>query len=257
MSRIWRASGIVLLLATTAAWPDVDLGTSGISAPAGSGVSIPVNFTANGDAISVVVLRALYDDSLLTPLLVSRGAVASAANKSVAFNASNGVLSVSVSGGDTMLGDGLLFEIVFVIDPSATAGVPLSVSEGGSDAATPDAVLVDAAMAGFSITPLANTGQHAADSDGDWSVSLSEILRIIQFFNSDSYHCEPGTEDGYAPSLGAQDCLPHDSDYNAQDWAVNLSELLRAIQIYNTAEGYYHTDGGGEDGFAPGPFMAP
>jgi len=33
-------------------------------------------------------------------------------------------------------------------------------------------------------------------------VSLSELLRIIQFFNSACYHVEEGTEDGYAPGAG-------------------------------------------------------
>ncbi len=45
---------------------------------------------------------------------------------------------------------------------------------------------------------------HQADQDGDWGIELSpEMTRLIQFYNSDGYHCEAGTEDGYAPGAAA------------------------------------------------------
>ncbi|MCX5771877.1 MAG: S8 family serine peptidase, partial [Candidatus Hydrogenedentes bacterium] len=81
-------------------------------------------------------------------------------------------------------------------------------------------------------------------------VSLSELLRAIQFYNSGSYHYEPGTEDGYGPGVGSHDGPPHDADYNSQNWAIGLSELLRLIQFYNS--GGYHVECGTEDGYAPG-----
>ncbi|GEM_PF-3893161 len=79
---------------------------------------------------------------------------------------------------------------------------------------------------------------HSADRDHDNVIGLSELLRVIQFFNSGGYHCEEGTEDGYAPGSGDPACLPHDSDYNPQDWDINLSELLRIIQFFNSS-GYH------------------
>ena len=82
-------------------------------------------------------------------------------------------------------------------------------------------------------------------------VSLSELLRAIQFYNSGGYHYQPGTEDGYAPGVGSHDGPPHDADYNSQNWAIGLSELLRLIQFYNS--GGYHVACGTEDGYAPGP----
>ncbi len=94
------------------------------------------------------------------------------------------------------------------------------------------------------------SGIHAADQDGDYRISLSEVLRVIQFFNSGGYHCQPGAEDGFAPGSGDYSCAPHDSDYNAQDWRINLSEVLRVIQFFNS--GGYHTCDDGEDGFCPG-----
>ncbi|HPO13160.1 MAG TPA: PASTA domain-containing protein [Candidatus Hydrogenedentes bacterium] len=94
------------------------------------------------------------------------------------------------------------------------------------------------------------TGPHTADQDNNFLISLSELLRIIQFFNSNGLHCEAGTEDGYAPGPGDTSCASHDSDYNPQDWLINLSELLRVIQFFNS--GGYHPCEGSEDSFCPG-----
>lgn len=91
---------------------------------------------------------------------------------------------------------------------------------------------------------------HSSDRNGDGKIDLSELLRTIQFYNSLAYHCEPGTEDGYAINSGAQDCAPHAADYAPQDWKVSLSETLRNIQFYNSV-GYYACPGS-EDGFCPG-----
>lgn len=95
---------------------------------------------------------------------------------------------------------------------------------------------------------------HSADQNGDHRISLTELLRVIQFFNSGGYACAnpPGsTEDGYQPGPGDTGCTPHDSDYAPQDFAINLSELLRLVQFFNS-DGY--SEGcGTEDGFQPGP----
>lgn len=91
---------------------------------------------------------------------------------------------------------------------------------------------------------------HTADTAPDQQISLSELLRVVQFFNSDGFHCKTGTEDGYAPGNGDHPCAAHDSDYAPQDWRINLSELLRIVQFFNS--GGYHTECGTEDNFAPG-----
>ncbi len=96
---------------------------------------------------------------------------------------------------------------------------------------------------------------HSADPNGDGQINLTELLRVIQFYNSGGFHCEEGTEDGYAPGPGDQTCAPHSSDYapSGPDWRIVLTELLRIIQFYNS--GGYHPcpDEGTEDGFCPGP----
>jgi hypothetical protein len=100
------------------------------------------------------------------------------------------------------------------------------------------------------------TTRHSADTNGDNIISLSELLRIIQFFNSLGLSCAspPGsTEDGYVPGPGSQTCTPHASDYNPQDWIISLSELLRCIQFFNSG-GYHPCPGQNtEDGYCPGP----
>lgn len=91
--------------------------------------------------------------------------------------------------------------------------------------------------------------RHNADSDGDGRFSLSEVSRLIQFYNSHGYHCGSGTEDGFAPGPGDEHCVPDDADYIATDWQIGLSELLRAVQLYH-ARGYHACDEG-EDGYCP------
>jgi len=90
---------------------------------------------------------------------------------------------------------------------------------------------------------------HTADQSGSYSINLSELLRVIQFFNSGGYHCSPTGEDGFDPGDGVRDCTPHDSDYNPQNWIIGLSELLRLIQLFNVGAYSPCPDLGTEDGF--------
>jgi hypothetical protein len=97
---------------------------------------------------------------------------------------------------------------------------------------------------------------HTADINFSATISLSELLRVIQFYNFDGFHCAdfPGdTEDGYVPGLlGNKGCGFHLSDYNSQDWRIQLTELLRLIQFYNAVAYQGCTlEEGGEDGFCP------
>ncbi len=96
---------------------------------------------------------------------------------------------------------------------------------------------------------------HSADTDGDNAISLSELLRVIQFFNSSGYQCAEGTEDGFAPGTGKSDCCPHASDYNADliaSWSVDLTELLRLVQFFNIGAYNACPEDGTEDGYCAG-----
>jgi len=93
---------------------------------------------------------------------------------------------------------------------------------------------------------------HSADTNKDWAIYLNELLRVIQFFNFNQYHCDSNGEDGYAPGPGPQDCEPHSSDYYPVSWRIELNELLRLIQFFNYSGSRYHCDPNGEDGYNPG-----
>lgn len=97
---------------------------------------------------------------------------------------------------------------------------------------------------------------HTTDINRDFVISLSELLRVIQFYNFGGYTCAaPGedTEDGYKPSLGISACAYHDLDYKVRDWKIDLSELLRAIQFYNAGAFHWCPKEYTEDGFCVGP----
>jgi N-acetylneuraminic acid mutarotase len=93
-------------------------------------------------------------------------------------------------------------------------------------------------------------GAHTADQNADYAFDLSELLRIIQLYNSGAFHCEAATEDGYAPGPGDQSCAPHASDYDGPDGQFSLSEVLRAVQFYNAPAGIMPCDTS-EDGWCP------
>ena len=90
---------------------------------------------------------------------------------------------------------------------------------------------------------------HAADTNENNAVDLSELIRLIQFYNSEDYGCLFGTEDGYAPEASGEYCGYHSGDYNPADWQINLSELLRLIQFYNLGSYSYCEGESSEDGF--------
>jgi hypothetical protein len=99
--------------------------------------------------------------------------------------------------------------------------------------------------------------EHTADQDANGVINLTELLRVIQFYNVRGFCCvtpPDSSEDGFLPGAGGdQSCAPHASDYAPQDWQINLTELLRLIQFFNI-RAYHPCPGQGtEDGFCPGP----
>ncbi|MCX8064482.1 MAG: PhoPQ-activated protein PqaA family protein [Candidatus Hydrogenedentes bacterium] len=96
---------------------------------------------------------------------------------------------------------------------------------------------------------------HSADTNKDNQINLSELLRVIQFFNSYGYYCADSphfSEDGYIPGIGTNhSCRHHASDTN-KDWEISLSELLRLIQFFNSGGYYPCPDQNTEDGYCPG-----
>jgi hypothetical protein len=104
---------------------------------------------------------------------------------------------------------------------------------------------------------------HSADTDHDWHLSLRELTRVIELYNTRSgtertgeYHSAPGTEDGFLPAAGP--IVGHHSADTNEDGRIDLSELTRVIELYNTREGTtrtgeYHRSLDTDDGFSTGP----
>jgi hypothetical protein len=91
---------------------------------------------------------------------------------------------------------------------------------------------------------------HSADTNGGFTLDLSEVLGAIQLYNAGTYQCDLETPGAYLPGDGDDSCAPHASDYAPVDRSVSLSELLRLLQLFNL--GAYRVDCLGEDGYAPG-----
>jgi Leucine-rich repeat (LRR) protein len=83
--------------------------------------------------------------------------------------------------------------------------------------------------------------RHSADFEvtGKETLSLSELLRVIQLFNSPrGLACNNATEDGYDlygrnGNVNRGTCARHTADYASPEWIISLSELLRMIQVFN------------------------
>jgi Ca2+-binding EF-hand superfamily protein len=94
---------------------------------------------------------------------------------------------------------------------------------------------------------------HRADINADLKISLSEVLRLVQFHNAGAYACVLASEDGYEPDVlkgGLLNCSLHTADTDANS-SISLSELMRVIQLYN-AGGYFDCEQETEDGFCLG-----
>lgn len=227
--------------------------------PAGVAAAVPVSFllppnATNVPATAVVALKASVPWMEIRDVLPAPGLAA--AGKGLSFRLADGVARVAVYGGDAPLPAGLLFHVVTRLAANTPPGTTGGYSErAGGSAANADALPVPLAFEGPGVTIADPGGQHAGDYVPDWRVSVSELLRIIQFYNIGSFHCAPATEDGFAPGPGDAACSAHNADYAPQDWAISLSELLRMIQFYNA--GCYGPAPDTEDGFAPCPFYPP
>jgi len=181
-----------------------------------------------------------------TPRVITRPVGVS---ENFAITASNGIppLTFAWFRGDELVAQSSLFSIASLTAEDA----------GDYRCVVSDAVTSVQSGTVVALTILSNEGEsefrHSADQDDSESIDLSELLRVVQFYNLGEYHCDDTTEDGYAPGPGDTSiCLPHSSDYVEQDWRINLSELLRLIQIFQVGAFYACPGDSSEDGFCLG-----
>jgi hypothetical protein len=91
---------------------------------------------------------------------------------------------------------------------------------------------------------------HAADTNQDGLIDLSEVLRVIQIYRWGAYHCETDSVDGYAADGGDATCPAHTADYAPKDWQITLAEVLRVLQLSRFGPIAPCMDG--EDGYCAG-----
>jgi hypothetical protein len=251
-----------LLMACGGVWGEVKtlpaFALGNANAAAGQVAAIPVSYVPSGETAgpSALVLRAAWDADWMEFTGVSAGPALARSGKTFDFEPHGKSVSVVVCGGRDTLHQGDLFYLNFQVSPSAAGGASAVLRDAGTNASDAAGEFVSLNVANGGVTVTAEPKPHTADYNKDWSISLSEVLRMVQLYNVGSLHCDAATEDGYAAGPGDQTCAPHDADYNPRDWKISLEELLRMIQFYNSPGGSYHVEPGTEDGFAPGP-MAP
>jgi len=112
---------------------------------------------------------------------------------------------------------------------------------------------------------------HGADTNQDSRIGLTELLRVIELYNTrngtvrtGAYSVDPtNMEDGFTTdSSRVGPAIVTLTKYHAadsdHDGKLTLTELLRVIELYNfrsgsVRTGQYHLFADSEDGFDPGP----
>ena len=193
-------------------------------------------------------------EGILSPAFVS-GTTAYATDVSYATS----VLTVTATTADTAA-------TILINGQAATSGspsAPLDLNPGSN----PVEIVVTAqdgvTTTSYTVTVTRALGYHSADTDRNWRLSLLELTRVIELYNTrdgttrtGAYHTDATTEDGFAAGTGT--ITSHHSADTNQDGRLSLLELTRVIELYNTRDGttrtgeYRRTDADTEDGFAPG-----
>ena len=109
---------------------------------------------------------------------------------------------------------------------------------------------------------------HSGDTDGDFRIGLSELLRVIELYNTrvgstrtGKYRTGADSIDGFDPDTtdsSDSTLIEYHSADTDRDRRLSLSELLRVIELYNqrsgtTRTGNYQISGQSDDGYQPGP----
>lgn len=219
--------------------------------PGGAAVVLPLTLAPDtGETVVAFQLDLGFDATFLTLANVTLGPASTAASKTLSVNTLGpGAVRVLVAGiNQNAIAAGDVLDVSVQVKAGATG--TSNIALGNVVLADPNGHSVPVTTANGTITAdVVVQRPHSADSNKDFKISLSELLRVVQFYNIKAMHCDGASEDGFAPGPGDQTCTPYDGDYNPRDWKVALSELIRIIQFYNAAG--YVQNAAGEDGFVP------
>ena len=241
---------VVLLGAADAGAATLGLGSASAT-PGGATVILPLTLTPDtGETVVAFQLDLGFDAAFLSLTNVGLGPASAAASKTLSVNTLGpGAVRVLVAGiNQTAIAAGDVLDLSVQVNAGATG--TSNIALGNVVLADPNGHSVPVTTANGTITTDGVVQRpHSADSNKDFKISLSELLRVVQFYNLKAMHCDVASEDGFAPGAGDQTCGAHDGDYNPRDWKIELSELIRIIQFYNAAG--YSQNAAGEDGFVP------
>ncbi|MCX8065228.1 MAG: cohesin domain-containing protein [Candidatus Hydrogenedentes bacterium] len=216
---------------------------------AGSNISLQVVLSATStEKVSAMQFDIEYSSKLVEITEILPGEATLTAQKQLSYNrVSPDKMRVIIAGFNQNIIPNGVIAVVKLVACKSALGVSTEIRLINPVLSTPQGTSVSTTAYGCSLTILRDSF-HTADKDKDWKISLDELLRVVQIYNSRKMYCECYSEDGYSVVSGSQDCFPHSSDYNrGSDWRVDLYELLRLIQIYNY--GAYHPNPNKEDGF--------
>lgn len=240
----------VIALAISASAQAANLTLGSVEAVPGDSVTLDMLMTpAEGQSVSALQFDVSFPQESVTLNGAAVGPVAVNANKSLStFSLAPGVLRGLLFGNNrNAIEAGVVVTLTFTIASNATGIHAIALSN--VVLSNPNGTSVPVSVTSGTISTTFISTPHDADIDGDYRISIDELLRAIQFYNSDGLHCMSGTEDGFSPGQGDQFCLHYDLDYAPIDWYVSIDELVRGIQLYNSA-GYIRNPAG-EDGFVP------
>ncbi len=213
---------------------------------------------------TINVTRAPGSNSALASLTLSAGTLSPTfAPGTAAYTASVPYSTASVAATATVAQSGATLTVNGQATASGTPSAPIDLAPGAN---TIDVVVTaqdGIATTTYQIQIARALGYHSADTDQNWRLSLLELTRVIELYNTrdgttrtGAYHTDATTEDGFAAGTGTI-ASHHSADTN-QDGRLSLLELTRVIELYNTREGttrtgaYHRTESETEDGFAPG-----
>ena len=241
-------AALVMLLACPVHAANLTLGS--VEAAPGESVVLEMLMTpGEGQVVSALQFDVSFPQGSVTLNGAAVGPVAVNANKSLStYSLAPGVLRGLLFGNNrNAIEAGVVVTLTFTIASNASGIHAIALSN--VVLSSPNGTSVPVSVTSGTISTTVDTSPHDTDVDGDFRISIDELLRVIQFYNSDGLHCMTGTEDGFSPGQGDQGCAHYDLDYAPVDWYISIDELVRGIQLYNSA-GYIRNPAG-EDGFVP------